>query len=104
MPKNLRPLDMTSSKITSVADPTSAQDVATKNYVDTRKSSFNVGNNSASTFNLVHNFGTADVGVTLYEISSGVQWYPDVSARTTNQVTVQFSFVPTTNQFRAVIV
>src|SRR5215211_4310034 len=34
MPKAHNPLDMTSNKITALADPTLAQDAATKAYVD----------------------------------------------------------------------
>ena len=103
-------LNLGSHSITSVTDPTNAQDAATKNYVDTQistvtsssvhkltftnpaltKSSGNVctwtianGTSSGQT-----NLG-ADVSVTVYEVSSGDIVIPDVSVnQSTGAITI----------------
>ncbi len=70
---------MASNKITSVTDPTSAQDAATKNYVDTHTAStaplvrVATANTVATTGDdmIVCNVATTNMTVTLYTAASG---------------------------------
>jgi len=98
---------------TLAADPGSALQAATKQYVDSAvagatgsitKQAFDIGDNSTSTFTLTHNMGTRNVHVSIYEKASPyAQVYADVAATTANTVSVTFNPVPTTNQFTAVV-
>lgn len=63
------------------------------------------GDNAASTFTITHSLGTQDLtGVTIYEVSSGDVYVPDVSFTDANTVDLDFgATVPTNNQYRIVI-
>ncbi len=68
-------INMGSNKVTSVTDPTSAQDAATKNYVDTQLSAFQPLESSyaATTTNLVGTYlnGVSGVGATFTVTATG---------------------------------
>lgn len=63
-----------------------------------------VGNNSSTSIAVTHNLGTRDVTVQVYEKSTNAVVYPDISMNSTNQVTLDFSVAPTTNQYRVVVI
>lgn len=66
--------------------------------------SANVGDNSASAFNLDHNFGTRAVTVEVYKNSGNYDTViADITRPTVNRVTVTFAVAPTTNQYTVVI-
>lgn len=95
-------------KIIGVVDPTSAQDAATKAYVDSQVTAgtyaTDIGNGSATTITVTHNLGTRDVIVQVYETSSPYGEVLVESRRTsTNAVDLIFATAPTSNQYRAVV-
>jgi hypothetical protein len=68
------------------------------------KYSVNVGDGSATQYNVTHNLGTRDVSVTVYR--NGTPWDNvecDVERSSTTVVVVRFSAAPTTNQFTVVV-
>ena len=70
-----------------------------------RKFSGDVGDNSNTSFNVTHNFGTKDVTVHVYDNSSPyAQVEADVEHANNNYVTIKFAVAPTTDQYRVVIV
>jgi len=70
-----------------------------------RKFAGHVGDNSATSFNVTHNFGTKDVTVHVYDNSSPyAQVEADVEHANNNYVTIKFAAAPTTDQYRVVIV
>ena len=70
-----------------------------------RKHSQNIGDNSATSFTVTHNFGTKDVTIQVYEVSSPyAQVEADVKHTTSSAVTIEFASAPTTDQYRVVVV
>lgn len=70
-----------------------------------RKFSGDIGDNSGTSFNVTHNFGTKDVTVHVYDNSSPyAQVEADVEHANSNYVTIKFAVAPTTDQYRVVIV
>lgn len=105
-------LSMNSQKLTSVADPTSAQDAATKNYVDSAVSGVTQakryavdvpGNGSTTSFTITHSLGTLDVLVQVYAKSDGSQVIVDNYRATTTTVTLVFATAPSSGQYRVVV-
>lgn len=69
-----------------------------------RKFTANVGDNSATTYNVSHNFATRDVQVQVYRNST--PWDNvecDIERSDTNTVNLKFAAAPTTNQYSVVI-
>lgn len=70
-----------------------------------RKFVGNIGDNSATSFNVSHNFGTKDVTVQVYDNSSPyAQVEADVEHANNNYVTIKFALAPTTDQYRVIVV
>ena len=57
---------------------------------------------SAASYALTHGLGTADLVVSVYEVSTGEVMYADV-VNTSTTTTVSFATAPTANQYRVVI-
>lgn len=69
-----------------------------------RKSATNLGDGSATTYTVTHNFGTKDVMVEVYRNSgSGDTIGVEVTRPTTNTVQLLFDSAPTSNQFRVLV-
>lgn len=62
-----------------------------------------IGDGSATTYTVTHNFGTRDVDVTLYLNSTGEEVDADIT-RATNSVNVIFNTAPAANAFRVVVI
>lgn len=61
-----------------------------------------VGDGSTNPVVVTHGLGTADLGVTVREVSTGQVVYPTVTITATT-VSVQFQTVPTTDQYRVIV-
>lgn len=70
----------------------------------TRKFSWSVGNNSATSFAIDHNLGTSDVLVQVYDVATEETVEVDVVRTSSNRVTVSFASAPSDNAYRVVIV
>jgi len=69
------------------------------------KIGFNIGDNSATSFLLTHNFNTRDLAVSISEVASPFEIiYADVELTSVNTITVRFAAAPTSNQFRVVVI
>jgi len=68
------------------------------------KMSQTIGDGSATSFNIDHNFGTRDVQVTVYRNSGNYDTViADETRPSTNRVTIAFATAPASNGFRVVI-
>lgn len=82
----------------------SGSTIAIDTTVVVRKYAANIGDGTATSFTLTHNFGTLDVQVTVRLISTGEQVLVDNVAATTNTVTIGvFATAPTSNQYRVIV-
>ena len=71
----------------------------------TLKHAQDVGNGSATSFVVTHNFNTRDVTVTVREAGSPYELvYADVEFTSVNTITVSFATAPSNNQFRVIVV
>jgi hypothetical protein len=57
---------------------------------------------SATSYSITHGLGTADISVSVYQVSTGEVVYADV-VNTSSTTTVYFATAPTSNQYRVVI-
>jgi len=70
-----------------------------------RKFSTDIGDNSATSYTVTHNFSTRDVTVQIFENGSPyAQIEADVEHTNSNAVTVAFAAAPTSNQYRVVVI
>lgn len=82
-----------------------ANDVAIDTAVVARKYSTNIGNATDTTFTITHNLGTKDVTVQVFEVASPyAQVEADVEHTSTSAVTIKTATVPTTDQYRVIVV
>lgn len=87
---------------TNLADtPTSGQTTSTPTLA--RVASQLVGDNSNTSFDVVHNFGTRDVLVQVYDVSTYDTVVTDVVRATADKVTVTFSVAPSSNSYKVVV-
>jgi hypothetical protein len=95
-------------KIVNLVDPSSAQDAATKAYVDAQvgASSYkaNIGDGSATSIAVTHSLGTRDVAVEVFRNSGDYDTVIcDVQRTSTSVVTLVFGTAPTSNQYRVLV-
>lgn len=62
-----------------------------------------IGDGSATSYTITHNFGTKDVIVQLYDVSTFDTVYADVKRNTDNTVLIEFNTAPSTNDIRVLI-
>ena len=73
--------------------------------VAARKAGVNIGDGTATSFNLTHSFGSTDVVVLVREAAGGkAAVYADVVITDTNTVTVTFATAPTVGQYRITVI
>ena len=70
----------------------------------TKKMAQTIGDASNISFDIIHNFGTLDVSVTIYDTNTGEEVFADVTHSNTSKINVAFAVAPTVNQFRVVVV
>lgn len=70
-----------------------------------RKAGANIGDGSATSFNVVHNLGTTDAVVLIRETGGGkAEVEADVVFTDSNTVTVTFAVAPSTGQYRVTVI
>ena len=82
---------------------TSATGLTTSTPTLARVSAQSVGNGTDTSFSIVHNFGTRDVIVNVYDTATYDTVIADVVRTNTNQVDISFSTAPTASAFRVVV-
>jgi hypothetical protein len=70
----------------------------------TKKAAANVGNGTNTSFAVIHNLGTEDVIVQVFDNATHDTVEVDVVRTDTNTVTVSFSVAPSTNAYRVVVI
>lgn len=79
--------------------------IDTANGYGVRKVAANLGNGSATTITVTHNFGHRDLQVFVRATSGNYeQVLPDVYVNNDNSVDIVFSVAPSSNQYRAIII
>lgn len=72
--------------------------IITKKYAET------IGDGSATSYDVTHDFGTRDVEVSVYDTATYEEVIVDITRATTNKVTIDFAVAPSTNSYRVVVV
>ena len=72
--------------------------IITKKYAET------IGDGSATSYDVTHNFGTRDVEVTVYDAATYEEVVVDVVRTSTTKVTIGFAVAPSANSYRVVVV
>lgn len=99
-------IDMNGFKITELApgvagtDAVNVSQLTASTYAGFATS---VGDAVATSFNVVHNLGTLDVVVAVYEVATGHDVMTDVSRVDANTVSVAFGSVIALNSHRVVV-
>jgi len=62
-----------------------------------------IGDGASLSYVVTHGLTNKNVQVGLYETTSGAQWIPDITARTTTTVTLNFATAPTSAFFTVVV-
>jgi hypothetical protein len=65
-----------------------------------------LGNGAATSFTVTHNLNSTAIVASLWKVSTGEFWQPDISytgGSSATQCTFNFGFAPTTNEYRFVI-
>ena len=70
----------------------------------TKKYSATIGDGSATTYDVTHNFNTRDVEVTVYDAATYDEVVVDVTRTTVNKVTIGFGVAPSSGAYRVVVV
>jgi hypothetical protein len=82
-----------------------ADDVAIDTTTVARKYTTTIGDNSATSFTITHNFGTRGVLVSVYNAAANYEEVVvDVEKSTTNTVTVKFAEAPTTDSYVVAVI
>lgn len=69
-----------------------------------RKFVATIGDGHARSFDVAHNFGDADVQVTVKEADTGMVVFTDVNCLNANKVVVSFAIAPTAGQYKVVVI
>lgn len=82
---------------------TSSTGLTTSTPTLARVSAQTIGNGADVTFSVVHNFGTKDVLVQVYDVNTYDTVITDVVRTNTNQIDVSFSTAPASGAYRVVV-
>lgn len=63
-----------------------------------------IGDGSNTLFNVIHNLNTTDVAVSAYNTVSGKNVWLDYTVVSQNQIQIQFTTAPTSNQLTVVVI
>jgi hypothetical protein len=69
-----------------------------------KKYATSIGDGSATSYTVTHNLASLDVGVTVFNNSTGDEVITDVTHATTNTLTIVFATAPASNAYRVVVV
>jgi hypothetical protein len=68
-----------------------------------KKYATSIGDGSATSYTVTHNLASLDVGVTVFNNSTGDEVITDVTHATTNTLTIVFATAPASNAYRVVV-
>jgi len=71
--------------------------------VENSTKAFTIGDGSATSFALTHNFNTKDVIVQIYDLTNNETVFADVTRNTVNQVTISFASAPASTDMRVLV-
>ncbi len=100
-------IDMNGFKVTELGPGVSGTDAVNVNQLSAGSPqgfAQNIGDGSATSFTVTHNFNTLDVITAVVEISTGNYVFADMRVSSVNAVVVAFGSAPTTNQYRVLII
>ncbi|HEX6518274.1 MAG TPA: hypothetical protein VF049_22125 [Nocardioidaceae bacterium] len=100
-------IDMNGLPITEVAPgvaPTDAVNVSQLNAASPQGFAQDVGDGVALTYNVVHNFGTLDVMVQVFEKATNHNVLVDAHRVDANTVQVGFGLAPALNSYRVLVI
>lgn len=69
-----------------------------------KKFAVSIGDGTATSYTVTHNLASLDVGVTIFNNSTGDEVITDVTHATTNTLTIVFASAPASNAYRVVVV
>jgi hypothetical protein len=69
-----------------------------------KKYATSIGDGSATSYTVTHNLASLDVGVTVFNNSTGDEVITDVTHATTNTLTIVFASAPASNAYRVVVI
>lgn len=99
-------IDMNSFKITELAPGTAGTDAVNLNQLNASTYAgfaATVGDGAATSFNVVHNLGTLDVIIGVYEIATGADYLAPTTRVDANTVSVGFGSAIPLNSYRVVV-
>jgi len=100
-------LDMNSNKVTELSPGTAGTDAVNLNQLNANAPqgfAQDVGDGVALTYNVVHNFGTLDVMVEVFEKTTNHSVMTDAHRVDANTVQVGFGAAPALNSHRVLVV
>lgn len=100
-------IDMNGFKVTELGPgtaPTDGVNLSQLQAASPQGFAQDIGDGVATSFNVVHNFGTLDVKVDVFRKSDGVGFETEVSRVDANTVSVGFGSVIAVNSYRVLVV